>query len=251
MEQLWIILTLQTEQISTSTNISTLLNQAGPVVKFVILILLLMSVICWAIIFSKMITLRSASRKSSRFLNLYDSSNNFGTLYSSTRHIGGPIAELFRSGYSEVMKTKKVRNSTPKSTAASSQAEGIVAELEVVDLVERALKKTMTIETSKLENSLTFLATTGSSAPFIGLFGTVWGIMNSFIGLAGSQGVPSLQVVAPGIAEALIATAIGLAAAIPGAVAYNYFISKVRKIDLEMENFSADFLNIVERYFNR
>ena len=242
MEQLWIILTLQTEQISNSINVSTLLNQAGPVVKFVILILLLMSIICWAIIFSKMITLRSASRKSSRFLNLYDSSNNFGTLYSSTRHIGGPIAELFRSGYSEVMKTKKVRNSTPKGADASSQAEGIV---------ERALKKTMTIETSKLENSLTFLATTGSTAPFIGLFGTVWGIMTSFIGLAGSQGVPSLQVVAPGIAEALIATAIGLAAAIPGAVAYNYFISKVRKIDLEMENFSADFLNIVERYFNR
>ncbi len=109
----------------------------------------------------------------------------------------------------------------------------------------------MTTEISKLENSLTFLATTGNTAPFIGLFGTVWGIMTSFIGLAGSQGVPSLQVVAPGIAEALIATAIGLAAAIPAVVGYNYFISQVRKIDLEMENFSAEFLNVVERYINR
>lgn len=251
MNHFWIALSLQTEQINNAINVSTLLNQAGPVVKFVILILLFMSVVCWAIIFSKLITLRSASRKSSRFLNLYDSSNNFGTLFSSTRHISGPIAELFRSGYSEVMKTKKAKVSSAKTARDPSQAEGIVAELEVVDLVERALKKTMTIETSKLENSLTFLATTGSTAPFIGLFGTVWGIMTSFIGLAGSEGVPSLQVVAPGIAEALIATAIGLAAAIPGAVAYNYFISKVRKIDLEMENFSADFLNVVERYFNR
>lgn len=247
MDHLWILLTLQTEQINGSINVSSLLAQAGPVVKLVILILLLMSVICWAIIFSKLITIKNASRKSIRFLNLYDSSNNFGTLYNSTRHIGGPIAELFRSGYSEVVKTRK----TNKTSAESSQAEGIAAELEVVDMVERALKKSMTIETSRLENSLTFLATTGSTAPFIGLFGTVWGIMTSFIGLAGSEGVPSLQVVAPGIAEALIATAIGLAAAIPAAVAYNYFLSKVKKIDLEMENFSADFLNVVERYFNR
>ena len=227
-------------------SVSSLLAQAGPVVKLVIVILVLMSVICWAIIFAKLITIKSASRKSIRFLNLYDSSNNFGTLYTSTRHIGGPIAELFRSGYSEVVKTRKTNKSSQES-----KPEGIVAELEVVDMVERALKKTMTIETSKLENSLTFLATTGSTAPFIGLFGTVWGIMTSFIGLAGSEGVPSLDVVAPGIAEALIATAIGLAAAIPAAVAYNYFLSKVKKIDLEMENFSADFLNVVERYFNR
>ncbi len=247
MDHLWILLTLQTEQINNSINVTSLLAQAGPVVKLVILILLLMSVACWAIIFSKLITIRSASKKSVRFLNLYDSSNNFGTLFTSTRHIGGPIAELFRSGYSEVVKTRK----TNKTSQESSKPEGIVAELEVVDMVERALKKTMTIETSKLENSLTFLATTGSTAPFIGLFGTVWGIMTSFIGLAGSEGVPSLDVVAPGIAEALIATAIGLAAAIPAAVAYNYFLSKVKKIDLEMENFSADFLNVVERYFNR
>lgn len=248
MNNLWIILTFQTEQINNSINVSSLLSQAGPVVKFVIFILLMMSIISWAIIFSKLITLKNASKKSQRFLNLYDSSNNFGTLYSSTRHISGPIAELFRSGYSEVVKTRKSKTIDESS---KSKSEGIAAELEVVDLVERALKKTMTIETSRLENSLTFLATTGSTAPFIGLFGTVWGIMTSFIGLAGSEGVPSLQVVAPGIAEALIATAIGLAAAIPAAVGYNYFISKVKKIDLEMENFSADFLNVVERYFNR
>jgi hypothetical protein len=91
----------------------------------------------------------------------------------------------------------------------------------------------------------------GSAAPFIGLFGTVWGIMTSFIGLAGSQGVPTLQAVAPGIAEALVATAIGLAAAIPAVIAYNYFISRVKRIDIEMENFSSEFLNIVDRYIKK
>ncbi|MBI2487931.1 MAG: MotA/TolQ/ExbB proton channel family protein, partial [Deltaproteobacteria bacterium] len=101
------------------------------------------------------------------------------------------------------------------------------------------------------EGSLIFLATTGSTAPFIGLFGTVWGIMTSFIGLASREGVPTLQAVAPGIAEALIATAIGLAAAIPAVVAYNYFVNRVKRIAVEMENFSAEFLNIVERYLTK
>ena len=124
-------------------------------------------------------------------------------------------------------------------------------ELGVVELVERALKRTMSSETSKLESSLTFLATTGSAAPFIGLFGTVWGIMTSFIGLASSQGVPTLQAVAPGIAEALVATAVGLAAAIPAVIGYNYSLSRVKKIDIDMENFSSEFLNIVDRYVKK
>ena len=178
-------------------------------------------------------------------------SGNFGNLYSSTRHIGGPIAELFRAGYSEIIKIRKASNSGNKAEQPKGNPDEILAELGVVDLVERELKRSMTNEVSKLEKSLTFLATTGSSAPFIGLFGTVWGIMNSFIGLAGGEGVPTLQVVAPGIAEALIATAMGLAAAIPAAVAYNYFVSKVRRIDVEMENFSAEFLNVVERYLKK
>ncbi len=110
------------------------------------------------------------------------------------------------------------------------------------------MKKTMSSEISRLEGSLIFLATTGSTAPFIGLFGTVWGIMTSFIGLASREGVPTLQAVAPGIAEALIATAIGLAAAIPAVVAYNFFLNRVRRISVEMENFSAELLNIVERH---
>ena len=249
----WIQLIFQTEAVSAANQVDVagLIATAGPVVKFVLIILVLMSIISWSIIFSKTMLLRSASKKSERFLNLYRASGNFGNLYSSTRHIGGPTAELFRAGYSEIIKMRKVSNSNIKTDQAKSSSDEILAELGVVDLVERELKRSMSNEVAKLEKSLTFLATTGSTAPFIGLFGTVWGIMTSFIGLAGGEGVPTLQVVAPGIAEALIATAIGLAAAIPAAVAYNYFVSKVRRIDIEMENFSAEFLNVIERYLKK
>jgi len=249
----WIQLIFQTEAVSAANQVDVagLIATAGPVVKLVLIILVLMSIISWSIIFSKTMLLRSASKKSERFLNLYRASGNFGNLYSSTRHIGGPTAELFRAGYSEIIKMRKVSNSNIKTDQAKSSSDEILAELGVVDLVERELKRSMSNEVAKLEKSLTFLATTGSTAPFIGLFGTVWGIMTSFIGLAGGEGVPTLQVVAPGIAEALIATAIGLAAAIPAAVAYNYFVSKVRRIDIEMENFSAEFLNVIERYLKK
>ena len=249
----WIQLIFQTEAVSAASQIDVagLIATAGPVVKLVLIILVLMSIISWSIIFSKAMLLRSASKKSERFLNLYRASGNFGNLYSSTRHIGGPTAELFRAGYSEIIKIRKVSNSNIKADQAKSSSDEILAELGVIDLVERELKRSMSNEVAKLEKSLTFLATTGSTAPFIGLFGTVWGIMTSFIGLAGGEGVPTLQVVAPGIAEALIATAIGLAAAIPAAVAYNYFVSKVRRIDIEMENFSAEFLNVIERYLKK
>lgn len=246
----WIQFIFQTEFDvgSSKFDVVSLITSSGPVVKAVLIILFVMSIISWAIIFSKLIILKRASRRSEKFLDLYQASGNFGNLYSSTRHIGGPLAELFRVGYSEIIKTRKARAQNYKSEETSLNPDEVLPELGVVDLVERALKRTMSTEISRLEGSLIFLATTGSTAPFIGLFGTVWGIMTSFIGLAGGEGIPTLQVVAPGIAEALVATAIGLAAAIPAAVAYNYFISKVRHIDVEMSNFSAEFLNVVERY---
>ena len=123
--------------------------------------------------------------------------------------------------------------------------------VDVLTSISRVMNVTIGREIARLESSLGFLATVGVNATFIGLFGTVWGIMTSFIGLAGSQGVPTLQAVAPGIAEALVATAIGLAAAIPAVIAYNYFISRVKRIDIEMENFSSEFLNIVDRYIKK
>lgn len=247
----WFNFLTQTAPAASNMDAMHLIANAGLVVKLVLLILVLMSVISWTIIFSKLIVLKRASRKSDKFLDLYHASGNFGNLYSSTRHLGGPVAELFRSGYAEIIKVRKVRSGSAKKDQQGQNGEDIFSEFRVIDLVDRALKRTMSSEVSRLEGSLIFLATTGSTAPFIGLFGTVWGIMTSFIGLAGSEGVPSLQLVAPGIAEALIATAIGLAAAIPAAVAYNYFISKVRKIEVEMDNFSSEFLNVVERYLKQ
>ena len=231
-----------------TNNILMLLVSTGPVVKFVLLLLIFMSVFSWAIIYTKFGLLRSSSKKSAAFLNLYHSNEDMRALLSFSERVGGPVAELFRAGYAEVVKTEKKKS---RDEDDPQQNGDMSSRAESVDLVERALNRAMTAEASKLEKSLVFLATTGSSAPFIGLFGTVWGIMNSFIGLAGSKGIPSLEVVAPGIAEALIATAIGLAAAIPATVAYNYFVSQVRAMEAEMENFCAGFLNTAERYLNR
>ena len=117
-------------------------------------------------------------------------------------------------------------------------------------LIQRVLKKAISRETGRLEKAVSFLATTGNTTPFIGLFGTVWGIMNSFRGI-GVKGSASLAVVAPGISEALIATAMGLIAAIPAVVAYNHFVTRINRMAVEMENFAGDFLNIVERELTR
>ncbi|HSE83987.1 MAG TPA: protein TolQ [Thermodesulfobacteriota bacterium] len=247
----WIYFVSQVEEVQEVSQVSVLdlITTAGPVVKLVLAVLVFMSLVSWAIIFSKFIVLRKAEKKSDKFLDLYNSSSNFGNLYASTKNLGGPIAELFRAGYTELLKIRRSRPNVPgQNPELKTSHEMVMPELSVSELVERELKKTMSSEISRLESSLVFLATTGSTAPFIGLFGTVWGIMTSFIGLASREGVPTLQAVAPGIAEALIATAVGLAAAIPAVVAYNYFVNRVRRISIEMESFSAEFLNVVERY---
>jgi biopolymer transport protein TolQ len=251
----WLYFVLQTAEETQVNQIEVfgLISSAGPVVKFVLLLLLIMSVISWAIIFLKHFMLRQAIQRSEKFLDLYHSSGNFGNLYQSTKHLKGPIADLFRAGYQELL---RIRRSEPNAPTRNPESKGnpemvVTADLGIVELVERVLKKEMSAEVSRLESSLIFLATTGSTAPFIGLFGTVWGIMTAFIGLASRADVPTLQAVAPGIAEALIATAIGLAAAIPAVVAYNYFVNKVKRIEVEMANFSSEFLNIVERYIKR
>jgi biopolymer transport protein TolQ len=249
----WIYFVLQiAEAPQEQIKVTSLISTAGPVVKVVLAVLVFMSIVSWMIIFSKLFILRRAEKESDRFLDSYQVSGNFGNLFSSTRHLRGPIAELFRAGYGELLKIRKSRTSGSSQNPEPKTNPDIVSpELEVVELVERAMKKGMASEISRLEGSLIFLATTGSTAPFIGLFGTVWGIMTSFIGLASREGVPTLQAVAPGIAEALIATAVGLAAAIPAVVAYNYFVNRVKRIAVDMENFSAEFLNVVERYLTK
>jgi len=250
----WHFMTTQISALNgvTEINFFALIDTAGPIVKLVLVVLLFMSIVCWIIIFTKIFVLKSAVRGSEKFLNYYQGSSNFGNLFTSTRQINAPNAELFRAGYTELLRIRKSKSSPQMQDPGSrTNPEFFPTELEVVEQVDRVLHKTMSNESSRLEGYLIFLATTGSTAPFIGLFGTVWGIMNSFVGLANKTGVPTLQAVAPGIAEALVATAVGLAAAIPAVVAYNYFLSRVRSIELSMESFSAEFLNIVERHFSK
>jgi len=213
---------------------------AGLVVKIVLLILVIFSVISWAIIFIKWRFFRNARRETNYFLDLFWGNSEIGNVYKeSDSLIFSPVAQLFRAGYSELMRIKKIQGGTD-STGSETHLNGIA------DYVERALKRATIQQVSRLDKALSFLATTGNTTPFIGLFGTVWGIMESFRGI-GMSGSASLAVVAPGISEALIATAAGLVAAIPAVVAFNYFNNKASEMRSEMDAFAADFLSLVVR----
>ena len=226
-------------------DIIPLILNAGPVVKAVMLILLLFSVACWGIIFTKLVQLSRAKKQTAEFLDSFWGSPNLSTAYHETRHLeASPVAAIFRLGYIELgklMQTQTSGDSGDRDPLGTIAVRGAGLEN-----VHRSLRRAMNSESERLSRALTFLATTGNTGPFIGLFGTVWGIMTSFRGI-GLKGSASLAVVAPGISEALVATAVGLAAAIPAVVAYNYFLSQVRVLETEMGNFIHDFLNIIER----
>ena len=212
---------------------------AGIVVKLVMLLLLSFSVISWTIILFKFIQVQRANSESERFMDFFWKSKRFDAIASQVdRFSHSPLTVLFNEGYNEL---KKVVENDSKSDGSS-----LSTDLGGVENVSRALRRATNSEITRLEKYLTFLATTGSTSPFIGLFGTVWGIMTAFEGI-GKTGSASLAVVAPGIAEALIATAIGLVAAIPAVMAYNHFQHKIRVLINEMDSFSTEFLNIVQR----
>jgi len=211
----------------------TLVMNAGTMVKFVILILMSASLICWAIIVAKYFIFKDANRHTDLFLDDFYGGQSWAALAKKIHlYKSAPLAHVFQAGFHELEKTG-VQKDVDKSHS---------------DNIIRALRRAMTAETTRLEKAVYFLATTGSTAPFVGLFGTVWGIMNSFQSI-GATGVANLAVVAPGISEALIATALGLAAAIPAVVAFNYFQSRVRIYTSEMENFASDFTNMIKRGF--
>ncbi|OGW38679.1 MAG: protein TolQ [Nitrospirae bacterium RBG_13_39_12] len=195
-----------------------LILQAGYVVKGVLIILLFFSIVSWAIIFFKHKYFSRANKETDQFLRAYRSAKDPKGLYQATKNLTiSPIANIFKAVYMDEMHRGKTET-------------------------KRLLKRYGALESAKLEKYLNFLATTGSTTPFIGLFGTVWGIMNSFRGI-GSAGSASLAVVAPGIAESLIATAAGLAAAIPAVIAYNYYLSMARRMIIEMEDFSEELID--------
>ncbi|MBW6508106.1 MAG: protein TolQ [Desulfuromonadales bacterium] len=217
-----------------------LVLSSGPVVKSVLIILVYFSLVSWAIIFYKLAVVRKAMAETDRFLDFFWSKKRFDLIGQGVKEFSNsPVASLFREGYHELLQLKK-------RPADETAAEEFTSRMPSTDIVARALRRATTQETQRLEKYLTFLATTGSITPFIGLFGTVWGIMDAFHGI-GQTGSASLAVVAPGISEALVATAIGLAAAIPAVIGYNHFLNKVNELIGEMDNFSQEFLNILER----
>lgn len=215
---------------------------AGLMVKFVLLILLILSVVSWMIIFIKFRYYRKIRIENEAFDSDYQRSNKLSeVLPAAKKYSCSTTAQVFRVGYTELTKVNKLsKDATP----------GEEISLSSLDSVQRALNRASNTEMTKLESALGFLATTGSASPFIGLFGTVWGIMETFKAI-GARGSATLAVVAPGISEALIATAAGLAAAIPAVIFYNYFLNKSKTMVQEMDNFADEFLNIVERYLIR
>jgi biopolymer transport protein TolQ len=209
----------------------------------VLYLLFAASVISWAIIFSKFYQLYWARRGLRRFARVFWDTKNLSSIYAVSLEMStNPMAQVFCAGYQELMRL--TRNDEPPHSTNRLAADGAGG----IENVELAMRRVIREQVRWLERSLSFLATTASTAPFIGLFGTVWGIMTAFQGLSTVQS-SSLQAVAPGIAEALVATAVGLAAAIPAVMAYNHFRRQVRLLAADLEHFGVEFLNIARRYF--
>jgi len=211
--------------------------------------LLFFSVTSWGIMILKYRYIKKAFSESAEFIDFFWKSRNLSNAFSQAKLLrGSPVARIFRVGYVELKKLSRSGGKMTSESEHSSETESasLSSRFTGIDNVKRALRRAINAETTRMTRMVPFLATTGNTTPFIGLFGTVWGIMNSFHGI-GLSGSASLAVVAPGISEALIATAAGLAAAIPAVIAFNHFMQKIRIIESELQNFAADFLNIIER----
>ena len=222
-----------------------LIVSASPVVKFVMALLLVFSVISWGIILYKSWAYRGIEKQTATFLEVFRKSAKFSEVSAVCPSLAlSPLVGMFQAGYAEL--TAQLRLS--QQPAASPGTPAPRPTLKSITAVDRALLRASSIEVGKLEKRVTFLATCASITPFIGLFGTVWGIMTAFMNI-GVQGSTDLAVVSQPIAEALIATALGLFAAIPAVYFYNHFTSKVKTYASEMDDFALEFLNISERNF--
>jgi biopolymer transport protein TolQ len=234
---------------AVSMNAVDIMIHASPVVQLTLLILLGFSVTTWALIFFKWGTIKRCTTNTENFLETFWSGKSMDHIYAEAKkYTGSAVAKVFQAGYVELQRLmERERQRQPPGATAADVLRMAPPESSITNL-ERAVSRASRSESMRLESSLGFLATTGSTAPFIGLFGTVWGIMSAFqsIGLAGGA---SIATVAPSISEALIATAVGLAAAIPAVMAYNYYTHQTRALKAQMENFASDFLNIVKRNF--
>lgn len=230
----------QTAEQVTSNPFKLVMETEG-VVLGVLVLLGFFSITSWFVIGYKWLALRRAQSQSLRFLETFWQSKRLDTIYQvSERLRRSPVSKVFRAGYIELSKLK--------NSAAPGGGDTMRGQLGGIENVDRALRRAMTSEVTVLEGMLSYLASVGSTAPFVGLFGTVWGIMEAFFALNAAEEL-TIQTVSGPIAEALIATAIGLFAAIPAVLAYNYYNNRVKLLHAEMENFSNDFLNIVKRHF--
>ena len=204
--------------------------------KTVLAILLIFSVVSWAVMFAVWQRFRRSQASSRRFVTIFRKAKRLADMQSALGALQhSSLVGLFRAGYAEI-------------EAQISHAEGGRQTVKSLDSVERSLMRASRIEAARLSRFVPFLATTAAATPFIGLFGTVWGIMEAF-GTIGATGSTSITAVAPGISEALINTAAGLFAAIPALLAYNHFVGRLRQARGEMEDFTLEFMNLTERNF--
>lgn len=234
------LVTAQTTVEAQPKGITEIMLDASGVVMGVLILLGILSIISWFVVGLKAFYLFRARRESQKFLDIFWQSKRLDSIYQSAEDFPlSPVSQVFKAGYIELSKLKN---------AESEDSQTMQTQLGGIENVERALRRAMSTEIMQLESLLPFLATVGSNAVFIGLFGTVWGIMNAFVNIqaAGSSGI---GVVAGPIAEALVVTGVGLVTAIPAGIAYNWFLSKIRVLSIEMDNFTSDFLNIVKRHF--
>jgi len=217
-----------------------LVLNSGPIAQAVLLLLVVFSVFSWTIIFRKYRVYNEVNRQSIEFHEIFQEKASLSEIYSECeRYPMSPLAGIFKHGYQELKhRVKAAKDDTGRRDIVMNSMSGL----------QRTLNKSAMAEMLAMEESLTWLATTGSVTPFIGLFGTVVGIINAFQGL-GTGGTTTIQAVAPGISEALIATAAGLFAAIPAVIAYNHFINRLKVIGAEMDDFIVELLNLVERSF--
>ena len=223
---------------SSDLSIWGLFLAADPLVKSVMLLLVLASIWCWAIIFEKVTSVRKERRHSDQFEDAFWSGGSADALYDE---IGGDPRDAMTRVFVAGMREWRRAKASGLATAARSDLRA-----SLLGRVERSMTFTITREMERLEKGMNFLASIGSVSPFVGLFGTVWGIMNSFRGLAAVKQA-TLATVAPGISEALVATAIGLFAAIPAVIAYNRFTAKVDSLAMTYENFADEFAAILHR----
>ncbi|MEP6993602.1 MAG: MotA/TolQ/ExbB proton channel family protein [Acidobacteriota bacterium] len=237
-----------TENLPGQNSLLASFSETGTTAKVVLGILLFFSLVSWIIIFAKFLRLRRVSRQSEKFVTFFRKSKRFSEVNTFAGELADtPLTTLFKAGYAELDAQVEADRADDAPTTGTSGATGKLL-IKNISGIERALERAIGVEMSRLTRNMTFLATTASACPFIGLFGTVWGIMQSFraIGVTGST---SIAAVAPGISEALINTAAGLAAAIPAMIFYNYFMGKVREQRAGMEDFSLEFINLAERNF--